>query len=243
MSRNGHCRGESGIGHQKPYRLILGRPNLRAISRRLDRSVIKLFAHRNPIGLRSPLPSLHIVECFMNFKVFGVLALAAMISIPALAADDAKEKKKKGNRGQANASGQLLKQLKDVGLSDEQIAKVKELGKDAAAKMKKIKDDAGITLDLSKKRQEVAKAMADSEKKGAELAAAINKEAGFSEAHAKALKLVNEVRMEFHKSVVALLDDGQKEKLPVRMKRFTGGKKGKKKGGKGEKKKPAPAAK
>ena len=167
----------------------------------------------------------------MNFKVFGVLALAAMITIPAIAADDAKEKKKKkGNKGQANAASQVLKQLKDIGLSDEQIAKVKELGKDAAAKMKKIKDDAGITLELTKKRQEVAKAMADSEKKGAELAAAINKEAGFSEAHAKALKLVNDVRMEFHKSVVALLDDGQKEKLPARMKRFTGGKKGKKNG-------------
>jgi hypothetical protein len=180
----------------------------------------------------------------MNFKLFGVLALAAMISIPALAADDAKEKKKKkGNRGQANAAGQLLKQLKDVGLSDEQIAKVKELGKDAAAKMKKIKDDAGITLELTKKRQEVAKAMADSEKKGAELAAAINKEAGFSEAHSKALKLVNEVRMEFNKSVVALLDDDQKKKLPGKMQRFTGAKKGKKAGGKGDKTKPAPAAK
>ena len=191
-----------------------------------------------------PLPSLHTFECFMNFKVFGVFALATMISIPALAADDAKEKKKKGNRGQANAAGQLLKQLKDVGLSDEQIAKVKELGTEAAAKMKKIKDDAGITLELTKKRQEIAKAMADSEKKGAELAAAINKEAGFSDAHAKALKLVNEVRMEFHKSVVALLDDGQKAKLPARMQRFTGGNKGKKKkGGKGDKKKPAPAAK
>ena len=180
----------------------------------------------------------------MNFKVFGSLALAAIISIPALAADDAKEKKK-GKRGQYNAAGQLLKQLEDVGLSDEQIAKIKELGKDAAAKMKKIKDDAGITMELTKKRQEIVKAMADSEKKGAELAAAINKEAGFSEAHAKALKLVNEVRMEFNKSVVGLLDDGQKGKLPERMKRFTGGKKGKKKGGKGnkgDKAKPAPAA-
>lgn len=176
----------------------------------------------------------------MNFKVFGVLALAAMITIPAFAADDAKEKKKKGKRGQFNAAGQLLKQLEDVGLSDEQIAKVKELGKDVTAKMKKIKDDAGITMELTKKRQEVAKAMADSEKKGADLVEAINKEAGLSEAHAKALKLVNEVRMDFHKSVVALLDDGQKEKLPARMKRFAGGKKGKNKGGKA---KAAPAAK
>ncbi|MAI69811.1 MAG: hypothetical protein CMM01_02740 [Rhodopirellula sp.] len=185
----------------------------------------------------------------MKFKVFGVLALVAMITIPAFAADDAKEKKKKGNRGQFNAAGQLLKQLKDVGLSDEQIAKVKELGKDATAKIKKIKDDAGITMELTKKRQEIAKAMADSEKKGAELVAAVNKEAGLSEAHAKALKLANEVRMEFHKSVVALLDDGQKEKLPERMKRFAGGKKGKNRGGKGGKggkagkAKPAPAAK
>lgn len=181
----------------------------------------------------------------MNFKVFGVLALATIISIPAFAADDAKQKKKKkGNRGQANAAGQLLKQLEDVGLSEEQVAKIKELGKDAAAKMKKIKDDAGITLELTKKRQEVAKAMADSEKKGAELAEAINKEAGFSEAHAKALKLVNGVRMEFNKAVVALLDDGQKEKLPAKMKRFAGENKGKGKGGKGKKKeKPAPAAK
>jgi len=184
----------------------------------------------------------------MNFKVFGTLALAALISIPAFAADDAKEKKKKkGNKGQNNAAGQLLKQLEDVGLNDEQVAKVKELGKDAAAKMKKIRDDAGITNELQKKRQEVAKAMQDSEKKGAELAEAINKEAGFTEAHGKALKLCNEVRMEFHKAVVAMLDDDQKSKLPARMKRFTGDKKGKKKGGKGKgdqakKKKPAPAA-
>ena len=185
----------------------------------------------------------------MNFKVFGLLALAALITIPAFAADDAKEKKtKKGNRGQFNAAGQLLKQLQDVGLTDEQVAKVKELGKDATAKMKKIKDDAGITSELQKKRQEVVKAMQDSEKKGVELAEAINKEAGFSEVHAKALKVCNEVRMEFHKSVVALLDDDQKAKLPARMKRFTGNKKGKRKGGKTKadqekKKNPAPAAK
>ena len=35
---------------------------------------------------------LPINETFMNFKVFGTLALAALISIPAFAADDAKEK-------------------------------------------------------------------------------------------------------------------------------------------------------
>ena len=198
-----------------------------------------------------PSQSLNPHEIPMNLKAFAVLALAAVISIPAFAADDEKQKKKKkGNRGQNSAAGQLLKQLEDVGLTDDQVAKVKELGKEVAAKIKKIKDDAGITNELTKKRQEIAKAMKDSEKKGQELAKAINKEAGFTEAHAKALQVANEVRMEFHKAVVSMLDDGQKAKLPERMQRFTKQKKGKKPGGKGkgkgadaENKKPAPAAK
>ena len=147
----------------------------------------------------------------MNLKAFAVLALAAVISIPAFAADDEKQKKKKkGNRGQNSAAGQLLKQLEDVGLTDDQVAKVKELGKEVAAKIKKIKDDAGITNELTKKRQEIAKAMKDSEKKGQELAKAINKEAGFTEAHAKALQVANEVRMEFHKAVVSMLTMGRR---------------------------------
>ena len=168
-------------------------------------------------------------ESLMNFKVFGALALAALIAIPAIAQDDAsgEKKKKKGNRNQQNAASQLLKQLDDLGLSDDQIAKIKEIGKEVGAKMRQIRTDAGITTELTKKRAEVVKAMKDSEQKGAELMAAINKEAGFSEAQEAALKLMNELRQKFNKDVVGLLTDEQKKNLPVRLKRAAGGNKGK----------------
>ena len=175
----------------------------------------------------------------MNFKVFGALALALLIAIPAIAQDDAAaKKKKKGNRNQQNAASQVLKQLEALGLSDDQVAKIKELGKEVSAKMKQMRTDAGITAELTKKRAEVVKAMKESEKKGAELAAAINKEAGFSEAQTAALKSMNEVRQKFHQAVVGLLTDEQKEKLPARLKRLADSK-GKKGKGKGKGKKNA----
>jgi len=170
----------------------------------------------------------------MNYKVLGALALAVLIAIPAIAQDDAAGKKK-GKRNQQNAGSQVLKQLEKLGLSDDQVAKIKELGKEASAKMQEMRKDAGITAELTKKRAEVVKAMKESEKKGAELAAAINKEAGFSEAQVAALKLLNEVRQKFHKEVVGLLTDEQKENLPVRLQRAAGGNKGKGKKGKGNK--------
>jgi|TARA_B110000495_G_C22912192_1_gene532713 hypothetical protein len=180
----------------------------------------------------------------MSFKVFGALALTVLIAIPATAQDDASgKKKKKGKRGQINAGTQLLTQLKDVGLSEDQVAKIKEMGKEVGEKMKKMRTDAGITTELMKKRQEVTKAMKDSDKKGSELAAAINKEAGVSEAQAGALKQVNEVRMKFFKDVVGLLTDEQKEKLPAKMKRAGGGNKRNKAKGDNAKKNKEKAAK
>ncbi len=127
--------------------------------------------------------------------------------------------------------------LKPVGLTEDQITKIKELGKVAGAKMKEISDGAGITAELTKKRAEVAKSMKDSDKKGKELAAAINKEAGYSEAQVAALDESNKIRMKFQADVVALLTDAQKEKLPKQLQRA--GKAGAKGKGKGKKKKDA----
>lgn len=174
----------------------------------------------------------------MNLKSVSALLIAAVMAVPALAADDAKAKKK-GKRGGQNAGTQLIKQLGEVGLTEDQIAKIKELGKVASAKMKEITTGAGITSELTKKRAEVTKSMKDSDKKGKELAAAINKEAGFSEAQAAALLESNKVRTKFRADVVALLTDEQKEKLPKQLQRAANaGKKGKGKG-KGKKKKDA----
>ena len=172
----------------------------------------------------------------MNLKLVGAAVLAAVMVVPAVADDEATAKKKKGKRGQQNnVAAQLLKQLEPVELTADQIAKAKELGKAAAAKMKEIREEAGITDELTKKRAEAAKSMRDSDKKGKELAAAINEAAGLSEGQVAAMAKFTEVRMKFQKDVVALLTDEQKENLPERLQRA--GKKGGK--GKGKKKKDA----
>jgi hypothetical protein len=171
----------------------------------------------------------------MKLNLVGAAVLAAVLVVPVSAADD-DAKKKKGRRGQQNAATQLLKQLEKVGLTDEQIAKTKELGKAAAAEMKAIRDEAGITQELTKKRTEVQKSMKDSDKKGKDLVAAINKEAGFSEAQAASLVKANAVRMKFQRDVVALLTDEQKAKLPERLQRAAKAK------GKGARKKKKDAA-
>lgn len=172
----------------------------------------------------------------MNLKSVCAILFAGLMAVPALAADDEKEKKK-GRRGQQNAATQLIKQLEKAALTEDQITKIKDLGKAATAKMKEIKDGAGITAALTKKRTETAKSMKDSDKKGKELVAAINKAAGITEAQAVALLEANKVRMKLRSEVVALLTDEQKEKLPQQLQRAAkAGAKGK---GKGKKKKDA----
>lgn len=163
----------------------------------------------------------------MKARLLSAVALAAILTTPVFAADDEAEKKKKGKqtRGRQNAAAQLIKQLADVGLTEDQVAKIKELGANVSKEMKSLRETAGITPELMKKRTAAVKAMKESDKKGKELQAAINKEAGFTEAHAEAIKKVNAARMKFQKDVVALLTDEQKEKLPARMKRAAGAKK------------------
>ena len=163
----------------------------------------------------------------MYLKCLAVAAVAAMLVVPASAAD-AEKKKGKGNR--QSPAAQIVKQLADVGLTEEQTSKIMELGKAAGAKMKELREAAGITPELTKKRSEAQKSMKDSGKKGKELQEAVNEAAGYTEEQIAGLKKVNEARMAFTKEVIGLLTDEQKEKLPKQMQRSAkGGAKKKKK--------------
>ncbi len=153
-------------------------------------------------------------------KTIGALTLAALMVAPALAQDEAKSRKKNARAGNNGAATQLIKLLKPVGLTDDQVTKIKELGKGVSIEMKKIRDDAGITAELTKKRAEVQKSMKDSDKKGKELLDAINEKSGFTAAQAAGLKKATAVRNKFRASVVALLTDDQKTKLPPRLQRI-----------------------
>lgn len=168
----------------------------------------------------------------MILKAIGALTLAAVMICPAIGQDDAKKKKKNARAGNKNAAAQLIKQLEPAGLTDDQVAKVKELGKKAGEEMKKIREAAGITPELNKKRIEAAKSLKDSGKKGKELRAAINEKAGFTAAHAEATKTANAVRANFKKAVTALLTDEQKAKLPKRKQQSDGSDAKKKRQGK-----------
>tara|TARA_R110002049_G_scaffold27321_2_gene94367 strand:- start:646887 stop:647408 length:522 start_codon:yes stop_codon:yes gene_type:complete len=172
----------------------------------------------------------------MKLRMLSLFAIAAMMVCPTFAADEAK-KGKKGNRqaGRQNVAAALMKQLAEVGLTDEQKTKITEMGKKAGAEIKAIREEAGFTADLSKKLAETQRSMKDSEKKGKDRMAAIHEAAGLSEAQIASLKKANEVRGKFQKDVVALLTAEQKTKLPEQLSRTMN--RGKK--GQGKKKKDA----
>ncbi len=116
----------------------------------------------------------------------------------------------------------MLKQLEPVGLTDDQVAKIKSIGTAAQEAMQAAGKEAGITPELKKKLAEAQKSMKDSELKGKERMAALHKAAGLSEAQAAAMAKVNELRTKMNKDVYAVLTDTQKENLPEKLKRLAG---------------------
>ncbi|MGB7326546.1 MAG: Spy/CpxP family protein refolding chaperone [Rubripirellula sp.] len=168
----------------------------------------------------------------MKFKMLGAIVMAAVLAAPAIAddADDAQSKKKKGQNRGRSAAAQIIKQLESVNLTEDQTAKIKELGKAADASMKTLREEAGLTPELMKKRMEAQKSVRESGKKGKEAAAAVNEAAGMTTEQSDAFTKMNEARTKFQKSVVALLTDEQKEDLPKAMLRTDkpAGEKGKK---------------
>jgi hypothetical protein len=173
----------------------------------------------------------------MSKKVFG-LAFALLFTTVVVAQDAPKQKKNRGAAGGNNAATNVLKQLKDVGLTDEQKTKIEAMAKKSMTDMRDARKEAEITPELTKKRMAAQKELQESGKKGAELIAAVNEKAGITESQAKFFKKMAESRTALLKGAVALLTDEQKEKLPQRVKRMASGEERRGKGkGKGKKKK------
>lgn len=157
----------------------------------------------------------------MKRNLFLIAVLSAVFVLPAVAQDE--QKKKQRNRGNNRMVTQFLKQLEPAKLTDVQVAKVKEMAKEANEMMASIRKDAGITAELMKKRTEIAKKMQGSDKKAKDRVAAINKEAGLTEAQAAAFQKANQTRMAFQRKVVGMLSDEQKEKLSERLQKMAKG--------------------
>ena len=162
-------------------------------------------------------------------KVLLSACLFVAMVVPSIADEKQEAKKKNAGKGQRDGSAQVLAQLKDVELTDEQVAKIKELNKAANEKMAAVREKAGITPELTKKRMEIQKKARETGKTGKELAELINREAGYNEGQAKAVAEMNTIRTSFRKSVVALLSKEQQEKLPEAFSRGLGAKQSPKK--------------
>ncbi len=155
----------------------------------------------------------------MSLKWFVAAALSAVMIGP-VSADDTKGAKKDRKKQQRSAMAtQLIKRLQEVKLTDDQVAKIKELGKVAGVKSKEIREQAGITQEIIKKRAEAQKSLKDSGKKGKQLQAAINEQAELTEQQAKAMNELAELRSKLQQDAIALLTDDQKQILPKRLQR------------------------
>jgi hypothetical protein len=150
-------------------------------------------------------------------KTLLSLSLAIVIAMPLVAA----EKERKGKRvpKKPDPAAGILKKLEKAELTEEQVAKIKELAAATAEKTKEARAKAALT-DEQKAAMKKAR---EEGKKGEELKNAVT----LTEAQQAAMKEAREAQGAMMKEVMSLLTPEQKEKAGIK----EHGKKGAKKGG------------
>lgn len=159
------------------------------------------------------------------------LSLVAVLAVTSFA--DEKPKGKKGKGGGNPMVAKLMTGLKEVGLSDDQMTKVKA----AADKFQGVNKElraAGLTQDLNKKYSEAMKEAREAGLKGKEIAAKAKE--SISEEEAAMLDKMQVAMTEMKKAVAGVLTEEQMAALPegVRKQLQTRGGKGAGKEGAGK---------
>ena len=165
------------------------------------------------------------------------VSLTLLIGVVASADDGLKPAAKEAGRGRgknAPVVRRLMQPFKAVEMADEQKTMVMAKAGQTATKIAEEQEEHGITMEVIKARSEAVKAMKDSELKGKEKQAAIDKEAGLSDEQSEGMREVTEMTKSFQKEVFAMLSDEQKASLPDRLVKQLGSKG--KAGGKKDKK-------
>ncbi|MFO0902101.1 MAG: Spy/CpxP family protein refolding chaperone [Pirellulales bacterium] len=149
---------------------------------------------------------------------FVAVALVVALASTSLVAQEAKGKKKKGGDQTPQAIAQLQKKLDELGLSDEQKAKIKEIVAQHSPKVAEAQKKAGSVLspEQRKVRQEaMAKAKSDG-KKGKEAAEAVAAALNLSADDKAKLEAANKEAADavaaMRKAVSDVLTDEQKAK-------------------------------
>jgi Spy/CpxP family protein refolding chaperone len=146
-------------------------------------------------------------------QVFCVCALAVLVAVPASAQEKKKERRKRADRPAAAADAQMLNRLKEIGLTTEQLDKVKSIQAEYKAKLTDVGSDVKITPE---QRQAATKARIEAQaqgKEGKELQEAATKAMNLSEEQVKAREKLQELRRKMDKEIAEVLTPEQREKL------------------------------
>lgn len=145
-------------------------------------------------------------------QILVVCALAVLVAVPVSAQEKKKERRKRSERP-AVAEAEMLKRLKEIGLTTEQMDKVKEIQAKFKAQMTEVGSDVKITAE---QRQAATKARIEAQaqgKEGKELQEAATKAMNLSEEQIKAREKMQELRRSMDKEIAEVLTAEQREKL------------------------------
>lgn len=160
-----------------------------------------------------------------------VCALVALVAMPVSAQEKKKERRKRADRPGVAAEAEMLKRLEKIGLTTEQMDKVKTIQAEFKAKMAELGDGGKVTAE---QRQAATKARIEGQaqgKEGKELQELATKAMNLSEEQIKAREKMQELRRKMEKEIAEVLTPEQREKLKELRKAAAGeeGKKSRKK--------------
>ena len=162
-----------------------------------------------------------------KLQIVCVVALMALIAIPA-AAQEKKKKKKKGDR-QPQQIASVMKKLQGADIGEEHMAKIKEVAKELAPKFNELnaKRREAIGADTMKKMAAARKAAADAGKKGKEAQEAAM--AVLTDEQKTAMKEITQAQgkltAEFHAKVIEVIGAEKAKELKLRGRKGGGEKK------------------
>ena len=155
-------------------------------------------------------------------RILLALVVVAMVA-SSLSAQDKGKEKGKGPRGWGSPVDRVLN-MKDLNLTDDQKAKLEDLKKEYASKIK----DPGqvmqglLTEDQKKARDDAMKAAKDAGKSGRELFEAGRNAVKLTDDQKAKMKEAFGPREELHQKIQAVLTADQKEKMKKAFENFTG---------------------
>jgi hypothetical protein len=138
------------------------------------------------------------------------LTLALVIAAPLFAAD---KEKKKPPRKKPDPGAWILKRFEKAELTEEQVAKVKELVAKVAEETAELRKKAAFTPDQQKARKEAMEKAKAEGKEGRELFAAVKDVVKLTPEQEEAMKEVRKAQGAMMKEIMGMLTDEQKQKL------------------------------